>query len=152
MYPNRSLKGSSDQGNAFTWETLFKTDNNFFINLDESQSGAIYLAVGKKIYYSSNYGINFNLYKELDKRIIGVYKKPNSNKLYAASKYKIYEITDDTISVIKSLPIPEELLSFYPLKVGSKWIYNYLYVDWNQVSYEDIFYRGCLIRKSKVKW
>ncbi len=52
--------------------------------------------------------------------------------LYAATKYRIYEITDDTLTIIKSLPIPDELLSFYPLKVGNKWVYERIdySVDW----------------------
>ncbi len=75
----------------------------YFVCLDESQSGAIYLADGKKIFYSSNYGNTFNLFKELDKTIVGIYKKPNSDKLYAATRYRIYEITNDSIVVIKSL-------------------------------------------------
>ncbi|MEO8233025.1 MAG: hypothetical protein ABI638_12130, partial [Ignavibacteriota bacterium] len=73
-YPNCSLKGSADQGNAFTWQTVYETSNEFFVCLDESQSGAIYLADGKKIFFSSDYGTTFNLYKELGNRIIGIYK------------------------------------------------------------------------------
>jgi hypothetical protein len=140
-YPNRSLKGSANQGNAFTWQTLYETSNDFFVCLDESQSGAIYLADGNKIFYSSDYGNTFNLYKELDNRIVGIYKKPNSDKLYAATKYRIYDITYDSIVVIKSLPIPEEILAYYPLAVGNKWVYYYLFVDWNSTGYQDIYLR-----------
>jgi hypothetical protein len=73
--------------------------------------GAIYLLMGE-IFYSSNYGNTFNLYKELEKKLL-VFIKPNSNKLYAATKYKIYEIIIHNC-VIKSLPIIDEL-AFYPL-------------------------------------
>ena len=137
-YPNRSLKASGNQGNAFTWQNIYSTNNSFYLTLDESQSGAIYLADGKKIYRSTNYGNTFTLYKELDKRIIGICNKPNSNKLYAASKYRIYEITDDTTAVIKSLPIPEELLAFYPLSIGNYWIYKV--TDWSYPYYSEDTY------------
>lgn len=140
-YPNRSLKVSANQGDAFTWQIIYSTDNNFLISLDESQSGAIYLADGKKIFYSSNYGNTFSLYKELDNRIVGIYKKPNSDKLYAATKYKIYKITNNSITLIKSLPIPEELLAYHPLAVGNKWVYDFNFVDWNLSGYQDIFVR-----------
>lgn len=131
-YPTRLLKGSSDQGNAFTWQTLYEADNDILISLDESQSGVIYLADGNKIMFSSDYGNTFNLYKELDKKIIGIYKEPNSDKLYAATKYKLYEITNNSITVIKSLPIPSEALEFYPLQIGNKWFYERLdySLDW----------------------
>lgn len=131
-YPNRSLKGSANQGNAFTWQTLYETDNDILISLDESQSGAIYLADGRSIMFSSDYGNTLNLYKELDKKIIGIYKKPNSDKLYAATKYKLYEISNNSIAVIKSLPIPAEALDFYPLQIGNKWFYERIdySLDW----------------------
>jgi hypothetical protein len=148
-YPNRSIKRSANQGNAFTWQSIYSTNNNFYICLDESQSGAIYLADGKRIFYSSDFGTTFNLYKELDNRVVGIYKKPNSDKLYAATKYRIYEITDDTITVIKSLPIPGEILAYYPLAFGSKWIYDYLWVDWNMQSYSDIFFREVQAEEQK---
>jgi len=147
-YLNRSLKGSANQGNAFTWQTLYETSNDFFVFLDESQSGTIYLADGKKIFFSADYGSTFNLYKELENRIVGIYKKPNSDKLYAATKYKIYEITNTTISVIKSLSIIDEQ-AFYPLKVGNKWIYDYTATDWIMNSSVDIYYREVLSEKMK---
>jgi len=147
-YPTRSLKGSSNQGNAFTWQTLYEADNDILISLDESQSGAIYLADGRSIMFSSDYGNTFNLYKELDKRIIGIYKKPNSDKLYAATKYKLYEITNSTIEVIKSIPVIDEL-AFYPLQVGNKWIYDYTITDWNMNGSSDIFFREVLSEKTK---
>ena len=34
----------------------------------------------------------------LDRDLVGIYKKPNSNILYAATKYDLYEITSDTIN------------------------------------------------------
>ncbi len=73
---------------------------------------------------SIDYGDNFSLYKTLDRKIVGIYKKSNSNKLYAATKYKIYEITPDTIQVIKSLPIADDELKFYQLAIGNKWVYE----------------------------
>ena len=149
QFPNRSLKGSSNQGNAFTWQTLYETPNELFICLDESQSGAIYLADGNKIMFFSNYGTTFNLYKELDKKIIGIYKKPNSDKLYAATKYRLYEITNNSITVIKSLPIPQEILDLYPLAVGNRWVYDYTILDWNMNGSQDIFFREVVSEKVK---
>ncbi|MEO8231895.1 MAG: T9SS type A sorting domain-containing protein, partial [Ignavibacteriota bacterium] len=56
-------------------------------------------------------------------KVNGIYKKPNSDKLYTATKYNLYEITNDSITIIKSLSIPEEVLNYYPLAIGNKWIY-----------------------------
>ena len=70
------------------------------------------------------------------------------DRLYAATKYKIYEITNTTISVIKSLSIIDEQ-AFYPLKVGNKWIYDYTSTDWIMNSTVDIYYREVLSEKMK---
>jgi hypothetical protein len=141
-FPNVSLKVSPNQGNSFSWTTIYNSNQNFYICLDPSQSGSIYLADGKKIFRSSDYGSSFLLYKEIEQRIIGVYKKPDSDKLYVATKYKIYEITDNSITLIKSLPIPQEILAYYPLNVGNKWIYDYTWYETPLIVHSpDIFLR-----------
>ncbi|MCG6960091.1 T9SS type A sorting domain-containing protein [bacterium BMS3Abin03] len=115
---------SSQRGNLYTWETKFSSSSKFYVSIDDSVSGTIYLANGKQILYSTDYGNSFNLFRTLERNIVGIYKKPNSDILYAATKYNIYEINSDTILVIKSLPIPENILSLYPLATGNKWIFN----------------------------
>ena len=143
------LSVSSNNGEPYSWSNKYQSNNPIFFSNDESLSGAIYLADGNKIFSSFDYGATFYLYRELDKKIIGLYRKPYSEKLYAATKYRIYEMTNLTATVIKSLPIPAEILAYYPLAVGNKWIYDYLWVDWNMQSYSDIFYRGVLSEKVK---
>lgn len=118
------LSISENNGEPFSWQVKYSSNDPIFVSIDTSQSGAIYLADGKNIFYSSDYGNVFTLYKELDKKIIGIYKKPNSDKLYAATKYQLYEITNPSISVIKTLPTPVEIFEFYPLKVGNRWVYE----------------------------
>jgi len=97
---NNDLLISDNYGNAFSWSNRYSSSNSIYISADYSQPGKIYLADGRKIYVTVNYGITFNEYKVLDRGIVGIYKKPNSNKLYTATKYKIYEITPDIIQVI----------------------------------------------------
>ena len=126
------LRTSLNSGEPFSWQTKYSSDSKIFISLDESVWGTIYLADKKNIFVSTDFGNNFSLYKTLERKIVGIYKKPNSNKLYAATKYKIYEITPDTIQVVKSLPIPQEVLNYYPLAIGNKWIYNEY--QWGQLA------------------
>ena len=38
--------------------------------------------------------------------------------------FRIYEITPDSMHVIKSLPIPDEVFNYYPLAIGNKWVYT----------------------------
>ena len=101
------------------------------------------MADKKNILVSTDYGNNFIPYKTHDRKIVGIYKKPNSDILYAATKYKIYEITRDTIQVIKSLPIPEVVLGCYPLAAGNKWIYDTWgwWADTTYHAYSGVTYR-----------
>ena len=131
LFSNKTLRVSPNNGEPFSWQTKYSSDPRNFYSNDESISGTIYLADKKNIFVSTDYGDNFSLYKTLERNIVGIYKKPNTNKLYAATKYKIYEITPDTIQVIKSLPIPEEVLNFYPLSIGNKWVYDKVTVEHN---------------------
>jgi hypothetical protein len=131
IYSEKTLRASPNKGEAFSWQTKYSSDSKIFISNDESVSGTIYLADKKNILVSTDFGNNFSFYKTLERKIVGIYKKPNSNKLYAASRYKIYEITSDTVQVIKSLPIPEEVLSFYPLSVGNKWVFHHSTVTYD---------------------
>jgi hypothetical protein len=121
---NRKLKVSNNLGEQFSWQTKYSSDNEIFISIDESISGTIYLSDKKNIFISTDYGDNFTLYKSLDRNIVGIYKKSNSIKLYAATKNRIYEITPDTAQVIKSLPAIDDL-QWYPLTIGNKWVYAY---------------------------
>ena len=123
IYTDRTFRVSPNKGEAFSWQTKYSSDSEIFISIDETTSGTIYLADKKNILVSTDYGNNFSIYRTLDRKIVGIYKKPNSNKLYAATKYKIYEITPDTIQEIKSLPAIDEL-QWYPLSIGNKWIFE----------------------------
>ena len=64
-----------------------------YITIDTTQSGVVYLADGRKIYKSVNNGYTFSEYKSLPSKLIGIYKKPNSEIIYAASKSRIFKIT-----------------------------------------------------------
>jgi hypothetical protein len=139
---NNKLIVSDNLGEQFSWETVFTktTTDPFYFSNDISLTGSVFISEGENIFYSSDYGDNFSLYKTLDRKIVGIYKKPNSNQFYAATKYKIYEITSDTIQVIKILSIPEDALKYYPLEIGDRWVYDkYTYIEWN--TYHDIFTR-----------
>jgi|WetSurMetagenome_2_1015567.scaffolds.fasta_scaffold03720_10 hypothetical protein len=124
IYSKKTLRASPNKGEAFSWQTKYSSDSEIFISIDESISGTIYLADKKNILVSTDYGENFTIIKTLERKIVGIYKKPNSNKLYAATKYKIYEITPDTVQVIKTLLIPQEVINYYPLAIGNKWVYD----------------------------
>jgi hypothetical protein len=120
---NDKLIVSDNLGEQFSWQTKYSSDSKIFISNDESVSGTIYLADKKNIFISTDYGNNFTPFKTLDRKIIGIYIKPNSNKLYAATKYKIYEITPDTTQIIKSLPIPDDVFDWLPLNLGDIWVW-----------------------------
>jgi len=117
---------SSENGNPFTWNTILEYPAKIWFTLDDIQAGEIYYSAGKQIFKSTDFGNTFILYNELKRKITGLYKKSGTNILYASTPLKIYEITPDSIQVIKSLTIPDEVLNYYPLAVGNKWVYDYI--------------------------
>jgi hypothetical protein len=125
---NNKLSVSDNLGNAFSWTERYISQNKIYFTVDYSQSGNIYLADGRRIYFSDNYGNTFSEYKVLDRKIVGIYKKPSaaggSDKLYAATKYDLYEVTPDSIIVIKSLPISPEKFAWFPLYISDRWVYD----------------------------
>ena len=126
-----SLNVSNNKGEAFSWTRTYESDTQFFITIDSTQSGVVYLADGRKMYKSVNNGYSFSEYKSLPSILVGIYKKPNSEIIYAASKSLIFKITPDSTAIIKSLPFSDEVFEWFPLAIGNKWVYNqYWYEDW----------------------
>jgi hypothetical protein len=123
-YGGYSLNVSNNKGDAFTWTKTYQSENPIFISIDSTQSRVVYLADGRKIYKSVNNGYDFVLYKSLQSKLVGIYKKPNTEILYAASKRNIYKITPDSTSIIKSLPFHIEDYGWFPLAIGNIWIYD----------------------------
>jgi hypothetical protein len=139
-YNYNFMKLSTGGGEPFSWVIKKQSDIPIYLSNDSEIPGLIFYANGKNIYKSNDFGITFNLYKTLERNIVGIYKKPNEDKLYAATKYKIYEVTNDSMIVIKSLPVDPDILDWHPLAVGDKWIYKVTY--WSLPDYdEDILIR-----------
>ena len=128
-YGGYSLNVSNNKGNAFTWTKTYQSENPIYVTIDSTQSGVVFLADGRKIYKSVNNGYSFSEYKSLPSKLVGIYKKPNSDILYAASKSMIFKVTPDSIIIIKSLPFPEEEYGWFPLAIGNMWVYNQYWFD-----------------------
>ena len=132
---------SNNNGNQFSWTKTFESDFPLWVSNDPSISGNIYLGNLRYIYKSTDFGLTFSLYKTFDSRITGIYKKPNSDILYASTRYRIYKITPNLITLLKLYPIPFELFSYYPLKVGNKWIYDKTTIVYDfppQITYDTV--------------
>ncbi len=131
---------SNSNGDPFTWNLRLTAQGMIWFTLNEQNPGEIYYSARKKIFKSTDFGSTFILYRELDRKITGLYKKSGSNILYASTPFKIFEITPDSTQIIKFLPIPDEVLNLYPLKVGNRWVYDeYTFSEGN--NFHDIFSR-----------
>ena len=115
---------SSDNGNPFTWTNVNTQNLPISFTHDETQSGEVYYSYQRNIYKSLDYGNTFELYKQLDRNITGLYKKSGTDILYASTPLKIYDITPNIIKVIKNLPIPASEFKWYPMNLGNRWIYD----------------------------
>ena len=145
-YDGSSFVSVSDQyGEAFSWKKIWESNRKVFISVDQSLSGAIYLSEGKNIYFSSDYGKTFSLFKTLERSIVGIYKKSGTDILYAVTKYNLYELTSSGMKILKSLPPSSEVLSYYPLAVGNKWTFNIYKTDYHSNRWNE--YKGTMTRE-----
>jgi len=102
-YNNSTLRKSSDVG--YTWNIIYTNQQiGCRICLDESNSGVVYLANFNKIYLSTDYGLTFTYYRSISGSIEYLYKKPGSDRLYACTGSNIYQISPDSIIIIKITP------------------------------------------------
>ena len=117
---------SNNKGELNSWSEMFDSESEMFISIDSTQSGLVYIATGSEIYQSENYGNEFQLVKKLNHNILGLYKKPNSEYIYATTSHSLLEISSDKITVLKKT-IDFNALNFYPLHVGDTWVYSVNY-------------------------
>ena len=113
---------SSDGGD--TWQKKSAFAKKVFISNDASKSGEVYLAEGKNIYVSYDYGNTLLPFQEVDENIKGLYKQEGTDKVYVITKYNLYEVTQSSYRTIFNTPIDPSILNYYPLQVGNKWIYT----------------------------
>jgi Secretion system C-terminal sorting domain len=113
---------SSDGGDS--WQKKNAFSKKVFISNNVSKSGEVYLAEGRDIYVSYDYGNSFSPYQEVDENIKGLYKQEGTDKVYAITNYNLYEVTKNSIAIVLSTPIDPSTLDYYPLQIGNKWIYS----------------------------
>jgi len=115
---------SDNFGNANSWSEIYRNRNDFYVSLDESNTGHIYIGNGRSIFLSTNSGTTFSIWKTLNNKTIGIYKKPASDKLYALTKYTLLELTPTSSSVINSREGIINEISLFPIRNNNKWIYK----------------------------
>ena len=115
---------SNSSGEAYSWQIKFTSTLPIYLSVDNTVAGSVYLATGKYICHSTDYGNTYSLIQTFDRNLVGIYKKPGSSKLYAATYNTIYEIDGSTINIIKQIPLDKEIFKFDPLDIGNKWVYK----------------------------
>ena len=115
---------SSDNGNSYTWTLKKQYPEPFVFTNDPSQSGTCYLGYYYHLYKSTNYAESFAPLYRFDERIIGIYPKPGTQLLYVATRYHLYSLENNTLTILKEISPDPELALYYPLKTGDKWVYD----------------------------
>lgn len=92
---------SDDAG--FSWDNIYTVANYCTMCLDESNSGVVYLANKNEIYISHDYGVSYQLYRTLNEPCTFLYKKPETDILYAGTDHYIFQVLPDTIITVKSI-------------------------------------------------
>ncbi len=97
---------SADAGDS--WQLVTDDTVQMSFCIDQSVSGVVYLSKDWDIYLSTDHAATFNLYRTVDRPVIGMHKKSGTDLLYAATEKNIYEISAGSITSIKSLPVAIE--------------------------------------------
>lgn len=102
------LRGSDQQGDAGSWETLFQDTTQIYVSLDPNESGALYLAHNNKIYKFTNYGTNIRMNKTpwqvLPVAARGIYKQPGKDIIYALTDSTLLKVTPTSIVTLQQIP------------------------------------------------
>ncbi|MFZ0390314.1 MAG: FlgD immunoglobulin-like domain containing protein, partial [Calditrichia bacterium] len=99
----KDLYLSADGGD--TWQSLPFDSLQRHITLDDSLSGNYYHSRGADIFESMDYGANWFPLLTLDRPVVGLYKKADSDILYAATSKDIYRISGGSAVSIKHFPV-----------------------------------------------
>ncbi|MFV1884241.1 MAG: T9SS type A sorting domain-containing protein [Balneola sp.] len=116
------LKKSDDFGRTDSWKELNLPDELTqlqYLVTDSKQTGNIFIADSSTVFKSSNFGSSFELIAEMDYRITGLYKKPNSDILYVLTTDELFEVNTETKAVtsLKKLPVSNEELKETPSSI-----------------------------------
>lgn len=114
---------SGDAGDS--WQVIIADSPVVHLAIDNSQLGNVFLSIGNEILFSNNYGSTFTPYWSLNRSVVGMYKKPQSNLLYAITAKTLYEITPADTQVIKQLSTVTGLIEPQPLVQDFKLFQNY---------------------------
>ena len=115
---------SNKSGEAYSWYSKFTSTLPIYLSVDYSLPGSVFLATGRYIYHSTDFGNTFSLIQTFDRKLVGIYKKPGSSKLYAATYNSIYEIDGSSLNLIKQIPVDPEIFKFDPIDIGNRWFYK----------------------------
>ncbi|HEY6907407.1 MAG TPA: T9SS type A sorting domain-containing protein, partial [Ignavibacteriaceae bacterium] len=119
-----NLYVSDDNGNSYTWELQSEYPQPFVFANDQSASGTCYLAYYYNLYKSTDFAGSFSPLYHFDEKIVGIYPKPGTQILYVATKYHLYQLENNNLTVLKEILPDPELVRYYPLQVGNLWLYN----------------------------
>ncbi|NOG99005.1 MAG: T9SS type A sorting domain-containing protein [Ignavibacteriae bacterium] len=112
-YSQKNLMVSSNGG--YSWDEKFAAPVNIEFSNNAANTGEAYLAINDTIYRSYDHFQNYEFYIKLDENCVGLYKKPNSDLLYAATYYNIYEIENGIKTSIKEILVSVDETKKNPL-------------------------------------
>ncbi len=89
---------SPNGGNS--WQSEIIRDAPLQLSTDPTQPGKLYFSINDSVFISTDFGGTFSLYWVLNRPVMGLYIKPGTDTLYAATTKDIYRVTPtDTVSL-----------------------------------------------------
>jgi hypothetical protein len=147
-YKQNLLFISTNQGEPYSWSEWSNMEfylERFCIDVDTSIAGKLYLGLipgynnfsfNHEIYFSDTFGHLLDAFYEMDYQVNSIYAKPGTGTIYTATSRRLYSVTSDDKTLLSQLDINTEAFRFYPLKNGTKWVYNVHNYSWGGPYFE----------------
>jgi hypothetical protein len=90
------------EDNGYTWKGIVASNKSIYVSIDKSKPTDVYYATGKSIFYSANNGSSFTTFNSLPDTLVGIYKKSNSDIVYAVTTKKRYKVTSSDYEMLLS--------------------------------------------------
>lgn len=108
---------STNRGESDSWEIIYESDTNLYISLNKSESGQIFIADGKQVYYSEDFGEIFHLFLNHSEPITGIYKATSSESFYFISDHGLYLEENGEITLLREVSVSVERNHEFPIQI-----------------------------------
>lgn len=118
---------SNNYGHTASWTEKQIPFDPLSLQVDTKTQGVLYGYHANVLYRSEDYGKNFNIHHQFEFDIIDYYIKPSSEVIYVLSSEYLYELAQDSLFPIRSIPTLDTIRIDFenlPYKSGNEFVFT----------------------------